>query len=195
MWEDVSMNFIMGLLPSKGLTVILMMVDCFSKYAHFEALPTNFNAHRVAEVFMDIVVKHHGIPKTIVSDHDPIFVTLYGKLPPLVITYPRGSSKAVVVDEALGERVELLFQLKKNLLDAKKPYGNEAKRLSNKLPKRYYGPYEILERVGKVAYRLTLLETSKIHPVFHVSILKAFSGNGIEEVSNLPEELYEAHPD
>ncbi|GKB87688.1 hypothetical protein Tco_0959960 [Tanacetum coccineum] len=70
-----------------------------------------------------------------------------------------------------------------------------AKRLSNKLPKRYYGPYEILERVGKVAYRLALSETSKIHPVFHVSILKAFSGNGIEEVSNLPEELYEAHPD
>ncbi|GKG04592.1 ty3-gypsy retrotransposon protein, partial [Tanacetum coccineum] len=62
------------------------------------------------------------------------------------------------------------------------------------MSKRYYGPYEILERVGKVAYRLALPKTSKIHPVFHVSILKAFSGNGIEEVSGLPEELYEGHP-
>nr|GEU88347.1 Ty3/gypsy retrotransposon protein [Tanacetum cinerariifolium] len=269
--EDVSVDFITRFPPSKGLTVILVVVDRFSKYAHFGALSTNFNAHMVVEVFMDIVVKHHGIPKTIVSDRDPIFVSkfwkqlfqfsgtqlnhstayhpqmdgqkeakychntsyhssikmspyqaLYGKLPPLDIPYPRGSSKVAIVDEALGEQVELLLELKQNLLAAKncmemkanrhrrkvefnpgdkvlvklQPYRQLtlAKRLSNKLSKRYYGPYEILERVGKVTYRLALPETSKIHPVFHISILKAFSGNGIEKVSDLPEELYEGRP-
>ncbi|GKB48139.1 ty3-gypsy retrotransposon protein [Tanacetum coccineum] len=72
-WEDVSMDFITGMPLSNGFTVILVVVDRFSKYAHFAALPTSFNAHQVAKVFMDTVVKHHGIPKTIMSDRDPIF--------------------------------------------------------------------------------------------------------------------------
>ncbi|GJU53978.1 reverse transcriptase [Tanacetum coccineum] len=73
--EDVSMDFITGLPTSKGLTVILVVVDRFSKYAHFGPLPTSFNGHKVAEVFLDMVVKLHGIPKTIVSDRDPIFLS------------------------------------------------------------------------------------------------------------------------
>ena len=78
-WEDVSMDFITGLPLSKGFTSILVVVDRFSKYANFRALPTNFNGHKVAELFMEIVVKHHGMPKTIVSDRDPIFVGSFWK--------------------------------------------------------------------------------------------------------------------
>ncbi|GKA36214.1 retrovirus-related pol polyprotein from transposon 17.6 [Tanacetum coccineum] len=77
MWEDVSMDFITGMPLSKGFSVLIVVVDRFSKYAHFAALPTNFNAHKVAEVFVEAVVKHHGIPKTIVSDRDPIFVSKF----------------------------------------------------------------------------------------------------------------------
>ncbi|KAL6137810.1 hypothetical protein ACLB2K_063099 [Fragaria x ananassa] len=44
-----------------------------------------------------------------------------------------------------------------------------------KLSPRYIGPYEIIERVGKVAYRLELpSELSKIHNVFHVSMLRKY---------------------
>ncbi|GJZ60850.1 ty3-gypsy retrotransposon protein [Tanacetum coccineum] len=78
-WEDVSMDFIMGMPVFKGLTIILVVVDRFTKYAHFGTLPTSFNASKVAELFMDMVVKHHGFPKTIVSDRDPIFVSTFWK--------------------------------------------------------------------------------------------------------------------
>ncbi|GKB46710.1 ty3-gypsy retrotransposon protein [Tanacetum coccineum] len=78
-WEDVTMDFITGLPAFRGITVILVVVDRLTKYAHFGALPTSFNASKVVEVFLDIVVKHHGIPKTIISDRDPIFVSSFWK--------------------------------------------------------------------------------------------------------------------
>lgn len=76
-WEDVSMDFITGMPLSKGFTVILVVVERFYKYANFAPLPTSFNGHKVAEVFVETIVKLHGIPKSIVSDRDPIFVSKF----------------------------------------------------------------------------------------------------------------------
>lgn len=73
-WEDVSMDFITGLTPSRGYTLIMVVVDRLSKYAHFAPLPTKFDALRVAHLFINTVVRHHGFPKTLVSDRDSVFL-------------------------------------------------------------------------------------------------------------------------
>ena len=47
-----------------------------------------------------------------------------------------------------------------------------------KLSPRYFGPYEILQHVGLMAYELGLpTELASIHPVFHVSMLKNCLGD------------------
>jgi hypothetical protein len=72
-WEEVSMDFITGLPKSKGKTVIMVIVDRLTKYAHFCVLSHPFKARIVAIAFMETVQKLHGGPKIIVSDKDPIF--------------------------------------------------------------------------------------------------------------------------
>jgi hypothetical protein len=69
------MDFVEELPKSEGCDVILVVVDRFSKYAHFFALKHPFSAHSVAKVMLDNIVKLHGVPKSIVSDRDRIFMS------------------------------------------------------------------------------------------------------------------------
>ena len=55
-----------------------------------------------------------------------------------------------------------------------------------KLSLKFYRPYKVIQRVGMVAYKLELLEGACIHPVFHVSFLKAKLGKTITPISRLP---------
>jgi hypothetical protein len=67
------MDFIVGLPKSGNKSVIMVVVDRLSKYAHFCALQHPFITSIVAQIFMDNIFKLHGMPNYIVFDRDPTF--------------------------------------------------------------------------------------------------------------------------
>ncbi|CAM8975817.1 unnamed protein product [Rhodiola kirilowii] len=287
------MDFIDGLPRSKGFTVILVVVDRLSKYAHFIPLKHPYTATTVAEAFMKEVVKLHGIPDSIVSDRDRVFLShfwkelfklqgtklhrstayhpqsdgqtevvnrtletylrcfagekpkewvqwlpwaefwyntsfhsatqttpfqvLYGREPPRLIPYEPHSSSVQQVDQLLIDRDQILKDLKEQLSRAQqvmktradnhrrdiqfkigdyvyvklRPYRQVslAGRRNEKLSAKYFGPYQVLERIGPVAYRVNLPENTSIHPVFHVSQLREARGMPPSSSTQLPDSI------
>lgn len=76
-WEDLSLDFITGLPAFRGYTTILVVIDRFSKGIHLGMLPTRHTSYTVAVLFMDLVGKIHGMPWSLVSDHDPLFLSRF----------------------------------------------------------------------------------------------------------------------
>ncbi|CAN6249028.1 unnamed protein product [Urochloa humidicola] len=72
-WQVISMDFVEGLPQSGGKNCVLVVVDKFSKFAHFIPLKHPFTASSVASVFMQEVYRLHGMPKVIISDRDRVF--------------------------------------------------------------------------------------------------------------------------
>jgi hypothetical protein len=74
-WEIVSLDFVEGLPKSGSFNYILVVVDKFSKVAHFIPLKHPFTALSVARAYMDNIYKLHGMPVSLVSDRDRVFTS------------------------------------------------------------------------------------------------------------------------
>jgi hypothetical protein len=77
-WDDISMDFIVVLpLTARKKDSIWVIVDRLTKTAHFIAVHTTYSVQQYAELYMDHIVRLHGIPKTIISDRGTQFVARF----------------------------------------------------------------------------------------------------------------------
>ncbi|XP_038695463.1 uncharacterized protein LOC119992741 [Tripterygium wilfordii] len=196
----------------------MVVVDKLTKYGYFIAMAHPYTTVTVAHLFIEHVFKLHGMPSTIVSDRDPVFLSdfwkeffkLQGSKFCMSLGYhPQTDGQTEVVN-----RDGMLALLRHNLLLAQErmqlqannhridrefevgalvylkliPYQFPSlnKYSFSKLHPKFYGPYEVLERIGNSAYRLKLPPKTKIHPVFHVSNLKRYLGSAVCPTTKLP---------
>ncbi|KAG8871131.1 hypothetical protein FRB98_001016, partial [Tulasnella sp. 332] len=276
-WTDIMYDFVVKLpITKKKNNSVLVIVDRFTKHAHFVATKELSTAKETADMFLENVWKHHGTPLRTVSDRGttfnsefikrlyesigvkPSFSTAYhpqtdgqtertnslmeqylrlytnyrqndwdewlalaefqynnlvnsstGVTPFYAdngrhltiapqtfneVKVPAAEEMARKIQE-IGEELKAMMKKAedkhKNFYDRNvqqaTPHqvgdrvwlnrkdtitGTEAIKTMRpfaKLEHRRFGPYEVLEKVGRSAYRLKLPETLKIHPVFHVS--------------------------
>jgi hypothetical protein len=77
-WEDLSMDFIVGLpKTAKGFDSIWVIIDRLTKIAHFLPVKKKYTMVAYAELYIARIVNLHGVPKTIVSDRRPQFVSKF----------------------------------------------------------------------------------------------------------------------
>ena len=77
-WEEITMDFISGLpRTQRGHDTIWVVVDRFTKSAHFMAVRSTDSAEKLARLYIREIVRLHGVPKSIVSDRDPHFLSQF----------------------------------------------------------------------------------------------------------------------
>lgn len=176
-WQTVSLDFIEGLPKSSGSDCILVVVDKFSRYAHFISLAHPFTALDVALLYLNNVYKLHVLPQAIISDRDRIFTSaLWTELFRLADTQLQMSSAYHPQTDGQTERVnQCLETFLRCFVHACPNRWSRWLALAEFWYNTAYhsvlgtSPFEVMDKVGVVAYHLNLPPSCAIHPVVHVS--------------------------
>ncbi|KAL4296010.1 hypothetical protein GQ457_12G015510 [Hibiscus cannabinus] len=268
-WERITMDFVtvLSITPKKNDSV-WVIVDRLTKSKHFILVRVNMSSDILAELYIQEVIRLHGVPVSIVCDQDPKFTSQFWKslqkslgtrLNLSTAFHPQTDGQSESVIQILEDMLRACvidfgknwersiplvefpynnsYQSSIQMATFEALYGTRCRtplcwselgenkvlgpqmiqdtekqvRVSpwkkvlrfgkkGKLSPQYIGPFEVLEKVGIVAYRLALSpEFDKVHNVFHVSMLKKYRSDPShvlepEEVELSPDLSYEEEP-
>ena len=79
-WDNITMDFISGFpLTQRKHDTVWVIVDRLTKSAHFLPVRLDYSMDRLAELYVEKIVRMHGVPLSIVSDRDPRFTSRFWK--------------------------------------------------------------------------------------------------------------------
>ena len=79
-WDNIVMDFVSGLpLTQRKNDYVWVIVDRLTKSAHFIPVKINYSMDRLTELYVDEIVRLHGVSLSIVSDRDPRFTSRFWK--------------------------------------------------------------------------------------------------------------------
>ena len=111
-WDTISMDFIVELSQSAGHDSIMVVINSITNHAHFLSTVTTISAAGAAQLFLNHVWKHHGLPRKVVSDRGPqliveftweLYQLLRIKLAATTAYHPQGDGQMERVNQELEQ--------------------------------------------------------------------------------------------
>ncbi|GKE20761.1 putative reverse transcriptase domain-containing protein, partial [Tanacetum coccineum] len=145
---------------SSGYDTVCVIVDRLTKLAHFLAIREDYKMEKFARLYINEIVARHGVPVSIISDRDRHFTSLFWQ----------------TLWKALGTRLHMSTAYHPQTDGQSEHTIQTLKDILRACVIDIGGPFEIIERIGPVAYCLRLpQELSSVYDTFHVSNLKCLA--------------------
>nr|GEW64830.1 hypothetical protein [Tanacetum cinerariifolium] len=166
-YEGIAIDFITKLPRTSSVhDTIWVIVDRLTKSAYFLPMHKDYKMDRLARLYLNKIIARHGVPISIISDHDSRFTSRFWQS---MQEKSYADKMRKPLEFSVGDHVLLTVSPWKGVVR----FGKKGK-----IATRFVRPFEIIEKVGTVAYRLDLPEElNGVHDTFHVSNLKKCLAN------------------